>query len=114
MKYRLLDENRDSTFGRNIFLVDSPEAVAQAVSTRLKLLQGEWFLDIEAGIPYDTKVIGFAGIPFYDTIIKEAILETAGVTGIQNYVSYILDQRDLHIIATIDTFYGITQIGNTL
>lgn len=43
MRYRREDENGDYTFGRGDsgFFVDCPEAVAQAVKTRLQLWQGQ-------------------------------------------------------------------------
>jgi len=64
MKYRRLDVNGDMSFGAGVsnFLINSPEAVAQAVMTRLKLFQGEWFIDTEIGVPYNTKVLGFGNI----------------------------------------------------
>jgi hypothetical protein len=60
MRYRTLDANGDYTFGQNgaNFLVNSPAAVGQAVLTRVKLMQGEWFLDQTAGTPYDTEILG--------------------------------------------------------
>ena len=51
MRYRKLDAAGDMTFGNGIgaFYVDIPEAPAQAVMTRLRMEQGEWFLDAKAG-----------------------------------------------------------------
>jgi hypothetical protein len=115
MIYRKLDTFGDYTFGRGAsnFLVDSPAAVAQAISTRLKLIQGEWFLDIQAGVPYNTQVLGFGTIPYYDFAIKDAILNTPGVSSIINYSSYI-DNRNVTITATVDTIYGQTTIEQVL
>ncbi|EJX4360738.1 hypothetical protein OD522_005447, partial [Salmonella enterica] len=60
MRYRREDENGDYTFGRGDsgFFVDCPEAVAQAVKTRLQLWQGQWFLDVNEGTPYEQTIIG--------------------------------------------------------
>ncbi len=53
MRYRREDENGDYSFGQGdaTFLTDTPEAVAQAVKTRLALWRGQWFLDTEEGTP---------------------------------------------------------------
>jgi hypothetical protein len=113
--YRKLDAAGDYTFGQGSanFLVDSPAAVAQAVSTRLKLIQGEWFLDTQAGVPYNTEVLGFGTIPYYDFAIKDAIINTPGVSSIVSYSSYIAN-RDVSITATINTIYGQTTIQQVL
>jgi hypothetical protein len=73
MRYRKLDANGDYTFGggSNDFLVNTPETVAQAVMTRLNLLQGEWFLDTTAGMPWS---------PAYFTPSWTAISRQAGQT----------------------------------
>lgn len=34
------------------------QAIAQAISIRLKTLQGEWFMDTQVGIPYLTEIFG--------------------------------------------------------
>src|SRR5260363_151880 len=53
MRYRRLDAAGDYAFGRGLsdFEQDTPEAVAQAVKTRLALRFGEWFLDTSDGRP---------------------------------------------------------------
>lgn len=116
MRYRTLSSSGDMQFGGGIanFYINQPEAVAQAVMTRLKLFQGEWFIDTSTGVPYMTKILGFGNIPTYDLIIKNTILETLGVNGIMDYFSYIDSNRNLSIEATIDTIYGQTTVSATL
>ena len=116
MIYRKLDSNGDMEFGKGAhnFYKDVPEAVAQAVLTRLKLFQGEWFLDTSAGVPYNTKILGFGNIPFYDAIIQEIISTTPGVDQITAYTSYISATRDLSIQATINTIYGTTILSTSI
>ena len=58
MKYRKLDANGDYLFGGSgEFFVDSPDAVRQAIQTRLLLLTREWFLDAQEGTPYDPDIV---------------------------------------------------------
>lgn len=108
MIIRKQDSNGDMVFGKgaNNFLVNSPDGVAQAVLTSLKLFQGEWLLDTTAGVPYSTKILGFGNVPFYDATIQEAILNTAGVLSITSYTSYLTQDRKLTVNVTINTDYG--------
>lgn len=117
MRYRKLDANGDYTFGggANDFLVNTPDTVAQAVVTRLNLLQGEWFLDTTAGMPWATDVIGKYTSRTYDAAIRNCILGTDGVTEITAYSSsWDTEARTLSVTATITTIYGTTTVQTTL
>lgn len=115
MRVRAMDANGDMTWGssQQNFLVNSPEAVGQLVLTRLKLLQGEWFLDKTAGVPWSTQILGRNTGSTYDQAIKACILGTQGVTSIISYSSTLVN-RKLTVTATIDTAYGQTTITTTL
>jgi hypothetical protein len=114
MKYRKLDENGDYVFGTGSdFHRDTPEAVAQAVRTRLGLWQGEWFTDVEDGTPYLQSLLGKYTRPLIDATIRKRILGTQGVTQINAYHSEI-DQRHLKIEVTLDTVYGEASLTETL
>lgn len=117
MRYRALDENGDYSFGNGSanFLVDSPDAVAQLVLTRLKLWTGEWFLDTTEGTPYKTQVLGKGTNATRDIAIQERILDTQGVKGIVDYASIVdPSTRAFTVAATIDTIYGQTTLTATL
>jgi len=113
----MLTATGDIAYGQGSanYLVDSRAAVAQEVQTTLLLFQGEWFLDITAGVPWFTQVAGVGTIPIYDQVIKQAIQGVQGVTAIVNYSS-ILDRvtRALTVTATINTQFGITQVQVSL
>lgn len=117
MRYRRLDANGDYSFGQQQadFFRNVPEAVGQAVLTRLYLFTGEWFLDTTDGTPWRTDVLGKYTRATYDAVIKSRILDTTGVTGIAAYSS-IFDEntRKLSVVATIDTVYGQTTVDATL
>ena len=113
MRYRVLDANGDYTWGQNgaNWLINSPAAVGQAILTRLRLIQGEWFLDQTAGTPYDTDILGAGTESTRDLAVQTVILETQGVTGIADYASYLdPTTRAFTIAATVDTQYGQTTI----
>lgn len=118
MRYRKLDADGDYVFGgqQADFYKDVPEAVAQAVLTRLRLYRGEWFLDITEGTPLD-QIIGKYTAGTYDAAIRQRILGTQGVTALAAYSSdFNPDTRKLSVSATITTQYGgdPVQIDGTL
>lgn len=113
MRYRKLSPTGDYTWGNNAldFYIDVPEAVAQAVKTRLLLWFGEWFLDIEEGTPYMQGVIGKHSQATADSTIQSRIAGTESLTGIPSFTSTIdSDTREYSASATIDTLYGPTQV----
>ncbi|MDE1905305.1 MAG: hypothetical protein KGH75_02485 [Rhodospirillales bacterium] len=117
MRYRKLDANGDYSFGHSQanFYANQVEAVAQAVSTRLKLWAGEWFTDTSDGTPWRTEVLGKYTAATYDTVLKARILGTPGVTQLNSYSSSIdPNARALTVRATISTAYGISQVTTTL
>lgn len=117
MRYRKEDADGDYVFGRQEldFLTDSPEAVAQAVNTRLQLFKGEWFVDTSDGTPWRTEVLGKNTATTYDAAIRQRILRTPGVLRLTAYSSSVsTDTRNLSVNATIDTIYGSTQVQSLL
>ncbi|HDL8134554.1 TPA: hypothetical protein U5D55_000252 [Yersinia enterocolitica] len=113
MRYRREDENGDYTFGQgdNTFLINSPEAVAQAVKTRFELWRGQWFLDLTEGTPYIQSVLGKQRSDVYILAIRERILDTQGVNAILEFEAiYTGENRRVTFTATIDTIYGTTTV----
>ena len=111
MRYRKLDANGDMVFGgqQNSFYIDSPEAVGQAIKTRLGLWTGEWFLDTAAGMDWKMKVLGKYTGDTRDMAIRARILGTTGVDSIASYSStFSADTRAFSVTATVDTTYGTT------
>lgn len=109
MRYRKLDAAGDYTIGMQggNFLANTPEAVAQAVKTRLGLIYAEWFLDTTVGTPYNSQILGANMVSKYDRAIQERILGTQGVTRITAYASSIdPSTRTASVNCTIDTVYG--------
>lgn len=117
MRYRKLDANGDYTFGHQQadFYRDTPQAPAQAVSTRLKLEQGEWFLDKTEGMPWSTQVQGERTVTTRDSAVQRRVLGTQGVTQIDSYDS-TFDPETRTFIPTVEitTDFGQTTISETL
>jgi hypothetical protein len=117
MRYRKLDAAGDYTFGNSgaDFFVNSAEAVAQAVMTRLKLWRGEWFVDPRDGTPWLEQITGAHNQGVRDMAIKQRILQTPGVLAITQYHSS-LDPvtRKFAVTATVRTVFGETDIIGAL
>lgn len=117
MRYRKLDAAGDYSFGNQQadFYINTPEAVAQAVKTRLALLEGEWFLDVTEGTPWSREVLGKYTQNAYDIVLKERIVDTPGVQSLDAYTSSIdRNSRKLNVQASITTIYGTTTVQATL
>jgi len=115
MRYRALSPTGDFQYGRSgLFLIDSPAAVAQAISTRLKLVAGEWFLDNQEGTPYNDRVLGTHTQNTRDLVFRQRILDTPGVKELLNYYSVLSTQRVLTVTATVSTIYGVVDVTATL
>lgn len=109
MRYRKLDENGDYVFGssENDFLVNSPEAVAQAILTRLKFWLGEWFADTSDGTGWNQSILGKQPKNLYELTLRQRVLETLGVSGIQSFGSELdSETRRLTVTMTVNTIYG--------
>lgn len=117
MRYRKLDANGDYSFGNQQadFYRNTPEAVGQAVLTRLRLNKGEWFIDTADGMPWMSDVLGERTVATRDAAIKKRILGTNGVTQIDTYnSSFNAETRRFSVSATISTAYGQTTISENL
>ncbi|QYY30230.1 hypothetical protein K2O51_22930 [Cupriavidus pinatubonensis] len=116
MRYRKLDADGDYAFGgqQADFYKDSPDAIGQAVLTRLRLARGEWFLDTTEGTLWD-QVLGKYTGGTYDAAIRQRILGTQGVRELAAYSSTLNSEtRALSVMATINTIYGTTTVQATL
>jgi hypothetical protein len=128
MRYRKLSQDHtdaegnfvrggDMTFGQGLsdFYIDQAEAVGQAVVTRLRLQQGDWFLDRREGTPWKTRVLGHRTTSTRDPVIKHRVLATQGVTEITDYFSDLnRDSREFAAQIGIDTIYGKTVVEGPL
>lgn len=114
MRYRALSPTGDYTFGQGEanFLINSPAAVAQSVLTRLRLWEGEWFLDQTVGTPYTQQILGYNTENIRDLAIQQEVLNTPGVTSITNYSSSVdPNTRALTVTMSINTQYGPTIVS---
>jgi hypothetical protein len=113
MRYRREDDDGDYTFGQgdDTWLVNSPEAVAQAIKTRFLLWYGQWFLDTTEGTPWIQSVLGKQRPDTYNLAIRRRILETQGVSSITEFNTEVDGRtRRVTFTATVETIYGTTTV----
>ena len=112
-RVRALGPTGDYTFGRSNlnFLVDSPAAVAQCVGTRLKLWEGEWFLNLTEGTPWLQGILGKKNLGLASALIRERVMGTPFVTGVTDF-SFFFNSTTIAWIVTgkVSTFFGPVSI----
>lgn len=116
MIYRKLDANDDYVFGKGAgnFLSNSPETVAQAIKTALRLFQGEYFPDVTVGVPFGSKILGAGTKTSYDLALQNVILGVTGVLQITQWTSSVdPTTRKAAVSCNIDTVYGQAQVTIT-
>jgi hypothetical protein len=110
MRYRKLTATGDYQFGQQQadFWINQPEAVAQAVTTRLRLNVGDWFLDTTDGMDWKGKVLGNRTVSTRDITLRARALLTPGVNSILNYnSSFDANSRAYAASFSLDTIYGV-------
>ena len=114
MRYRQLSPTGDMTFGSGQanFLTNTPQAVAQAVETTLRLFFQEWYLNINDGTPWLEGVFGYNSKADADQTLINQILGVQGVQDLNNWESTVDPQTRAYssITATLDTIYGQAQL----
>jgi hypothetical protein len=95
-------------------VVSDRDQVKQNIKIRLLMIQGEWFLNSQIGLPYFEKILvknpDFSAI---DVMIKATIVDTPEVTGITAYSSmFNKAARRLSISFQASTIYGNVTINN--
>jgi hypothetical protein len=118
--YRGLDPNGEPLYGngQNNFVSDL-YAVAQAIGTRLKLFQGEWWENVNAGTPLFQAMLGVSGVgrnpDAIALLIKQRILGTPYVLpgGVSNVAaSYNGATRSFSFSCSVATQFGTLTVAN--
>lgn len=117
MRVRKLDASGDMQFGNGSanYYVDQPEAVGQKCWTRMRLWQGQWYLNTPDGTPWQTKILGKYTENTRDPALRARVLATDGVVSIAAYSSSLdPNSRKWSVAATIDTRFGAVTIQGPL
>jgi hypothetical protein len=114
--YRQLSPTYDYVFGQNAqdFYSDL-QAVAQSIFTRLRLIQGSFWLSLTSGLPLFSSIVGTSGsqanIDQINTIISNIISTTPYVTQIISYNStFSAAARQYQFTCQVQTQFSGTPI----
>ncbi len=111
MRYRTMSPDGDYVFmGNSPFLINSPQAVAQAIKTRMNLFTREWFLDKRVGLDKEL-ILGYGTQGTRDQQVQERIIGTPGVLAITAYSSSVDADRAFTVAARVSTIYGEIDIN---
>lgn len=116
---RALDYNGDPLQGngQDNFISDL-QAVTQIIATRLKLFEGEWFLNLLDGLPLFQSILGSSADPrnlqVILNIISQRISTSAPpyVTSVTNIKASYLN-RSFSFSAQVQTVFGTVFVTNT-
>lgn len=115
MKYRKLDNKGDYSFGSGLsdFIYDK-NAITQAIKTKILLFYGEWWEQVDDGIPmfqsilgaYDTETVKLAS----NRLMIDRIRQVDGVTDVSEAKTNVIG-RKLYLSYRVDTIYGQIEGG---
>ena len=83
----------------NLAMARDAEAIGQHARQRIMTYRGEWFLDIQVGVPWLQQIMGQSPVTrsvLAEAVIKTELFETRGVTGIDSFaISFDRIKRSL-------------------
>lgn len=100
-------------------VISKSAATAQKCTCRLKLIQGEWFLDPDAGVPWfalplsvDPPIMGVRPVDlgYVERTLKMAILDTVGISKLVEFANTLeRNTRASSVTSTVETDDGDTE-----
>lgn len=112
-----LDEDNDIFVENNdIVLITGTEEIRQRLLQNLKSFQGDWFLNLQNGVPYFQEIFRKDyDVEIISTVLKNTILNTLGVLELLNFDIEIDDVlRTLKLDFDVNTYRGELSISETI
>lgn len=107
MKVRRLDYYQDWTFGQGrANYADKGESTAQRTRTRLLSFAGDWFLDLDNGMPWLDDFERPGNLPDIERAARLTILQTSGVAQLDTLELILSPGRVLTITADVQSTDG--------
>lgn len=116
LKDLLLDSSHDLQLVNNdLALASGTQATLQAIGQRLKLWQGEWFLDVTAGVPYLQQVFTKGTkLSVIRSLLLAVVAKTNGVTAIRRFDVFPQPNRGLDVEFEASTLAGDAELNLAL
>lgn len=74
----------------------------QRIRTCLRRIEGEWFLDVDAGLPYfGGQMLGGKDLEYVKLIIREELLRIEGVNKITE-INILMDKSTKHVSVYVE------------
>jgi hypothetical protein len=112
--YLLLDAQYDPVFDPSNSLIDA-QAVQQAILTRLRLFLGEWWENMNLGLPVFQSILGQLGSARFQAATNLAIqqqIEGVPYVASVTSISSSFDDGRFSFSATVQTSFGPVAITN--
>jgi hypothetical protein len=95
----LLTDDGDLYFdGTTLHLASGVQAINQAIRGELQLFQGEWFLDLDAGVPYFERVTGRnPNVPDVKSLLRSTIEGVLGVKSVTSLDVTLSPTREIRV-----------------
>ena len=108
-KLTLLEHDLTIVNGR-LATIDTSNEVAQNVKIRLMTYEGEWFLDVDLGVPWFQQILGKKDASLAELLVRKEINSTTGVSKIVS-MNPLFDYatRNFSVYTKIQTVYGNEQ-----
>jgi hypothetical protein len=108
-----IDENNDLVFkDGDLYFVTGIDAIVQQCRIALQMFQGEWFLNLDAGLPYWDKILGqkpSIALQAMQIYVRRELELVDGVLDITKLeTSYDRGTRTLRVTWAVDTEFGET------
>jgi hypothetical protein len=116
VSYRALDANGDPIWGQGqANYLAGIQAVALLIQTRLNLFLGEWFLNLQDGLPLWSILAQNADVTTINALIQQRIQATPYVISASN-VSGTFDAAtgEFSYSAQVQTVFGATTVTNNI
>ena len=101
---------------KEFWLTSGLEAIRQRLAFRLRLVMGEWFMDIEKGVDYFGSVLGQRSMSLPEAELTRAILSTPNIRRLKDplTLSFVAATRTLEVSFQCDTDSGELFYSSTL
>lgn len=95
--------------GGNLSRVSEGAEVAQKIGTKYLHYLGEWWLDLDSGVPWFQSILGEASeLAEAESILKRVVTTTPGVTALISFTADLDAARLFAITFEADTEFGST------